>query len=138
VEEEWPLMGQGRSSQGTPEAQTLAEELQGSVEEFEPGTSREQSFHSQLLTLVDELQDDREERLLENRQGIPLILWVVLIIGGAITVSFTFLFGIEASWLHKLTTAALAVVVVLILYSVYRNIHSRETYESSRLLLSRC
>ncbi len=120
VEEEWPVMGQGRSSQGIPQAETLAEELQGSVEEFEPGTSREQSLHSQLLILVDDLQDDREERLLGSRQGIPSILWVVLIIGGAITVSFTFLFGIESPWLHKLTTAALAVVVVLILYSAYR------------------
>jgi hypothetical protein len=35
-----------------------------------------------------------------------------------ITVSFTFLFGLETPWLHMLAVAALTVVVTLIIYTV--------------------
>jgi hypothetical protein len=44
---------------------------------------------------------------------------MVLIAGGALTASFGFLFGIKASWLHRLSIAALTVLIVLILYTVH-------------------
>jgi hypothetical protein len=43
---------------------------------------------------------------------------VVLIVGGVITVAFTYLFGMETPWLHMLAVAALTVIVSLILYTI--------------------
>jgi hypothetical protein len=43
-------------------------------------------------------------------------MWVVLV-GGVITVAFTYLFGLETLWLHALAVAALTVVVTLIFYT---------------------
>jgi hypothetical protein len=120
VEEEWPLIGRGQESQPSPQAETLSEELEESIEGFEPGTNREQAVHTQLITLADDLGDDRELRLLESRQGVPPILWTILVIGGILTVAFTFLFGVEPPWFHRLAIAALTVVIVLVLYAIYR------------------
>lgn len=51
---------------------------------------------------------------------MPSILWTVLVIGGILTVAFTFLFGVEPPWFHRVAIAALTVVIVLVLYTIYR------------------
>ena len=120
VEEEWSLMGQGQESRPSPKAEGLFQELEASIEGFEPDSSHEQALYSQLITHVNDSGDERELRLLESRQGVPSILWTVLVIGGILTVGFTFLFGIKPPWFHKVAIAALTVIVALLLYSIYR------------------
>lgn len=120
IDEEWPLIGQGRASQGSPRAEELASELVERIESFDPATTGQQNLHAQGITLVQDLQDNRTLRLLQSREGIPPILWVVILAGGLFTVAFTFFFGMESQWLHRLSAAALAVIVVLLLYTIYR------------------
>ena len=115
VEEEWPQMREGRTS---PRAEALAADLQRSIQDFEPHTQAESAVQSEGLSQLDELDEARALRLLEVREGLPPILWVVLIAGGVLTVAFTYLFGLESPWLHMLTVAALAVLVALILYTI--------------------
>ncbi len=115
VEEEWPLMQQGRTS---PRAGEFADELRGSIQDLEPRTQAGQALQNEGLRLVDDLDEQRALRLLEVREGLPPILWVVLVVGGVITVTFTYLFGLETPWLHMLAVAALTVIVSLILYTI--------------------
>jgi hypothetical protein len=84
----------------------------------EPRTEAGQTLQSEGLTQVDDLDEHRALRLLEVREGFPPILWVVLVVGGVLTVAFTFLFGMETPWLHMLAVAALTVIVSLILYTI--------------------
>lgn len=120
IEEEWPLMGQGRASQASPRAQALAEELTESVEGFEPGTTGQQGLHTEGLRVVGELQDDRELRLLESRRGVPPLLWGILVIGGVLMIAFTSLFGMKSPWVHRLSIAGLTAIIVFASYTVYR------------------
>ncbi len=120
IDEEWPLIGQGSESQPSPQAEMLVEDLEESIIDFEPSTSGEQTLHAELLTSVDDLGNDRQIRLLESRRGLPSILWVVMVIGGILTIAFTFLFAVEPPWFHRLATAALAALVVLVLFTIYR------------------
>ena len=119
AEDEWPLLAGGRAGQGSPHAQELADELVETVEHFEPASSTQQTLYGQGITLVQNLDDNRQLRLLESHQGVPVILWIVLIVGGVLTVSFAFLFGMKAPWLHRLSIASLTVLVVLILYTIH-------------------
>jgi hypothetical protein len=57
-------------------------------------------------------------RLVEAEEGLPAVLWVVLISAGVAAVSFTYLFGLESSWAHRLMVAALAAVIGLVLYTI--------------------
>jgi hypothetical protein len=84
--EEWLLMREGRMS---PHA-ALAAELRRSIQDFEPRIGAEQALRSEGLEQLDDLDGDRALRLLEVREGLP-IMWVVLIIGGVLTVAFTYL-----------------------------------------------
>ena len=68
VEEEWPMMREGRTS---PRAEDLATGLQRSIQDIEPRTEAEQALQSEGLTQVDELDEERALRLLEVREGLP-------------------------------------------------------------------
>jgi len=115
VEEGWPMMQRGRVSARAGE---IGDELRRSVMDFEPGTGVEQEVYAQALTLVQDLDEYRALRLLEVREGIPSILWAVLIVGGVITVCFTYLFGMRTPHLHVVMVVALTVVLALVLYTV--------------------
>jgi uncharacterized protein YoaH (UPF0181 family) len=115
VEEEWPLMAKGQTSS---HAQSTVEELRRSIQEFEPQTTAESALYSRMLTKIDDLYENRENRLLETQEGVPPYVWVVLVITGIITVAFTYLFDLKSSRVHVLRVAALTVAVALSLYTV--------------------
>lgn len=102
----------------SPRAGELEDEIRRGVVDFEPGTSGEQALYSQTLTRIQELDEARSLRLLEAREGLPTILWVVLVFGGFVTIAFTYLFGMKTLRLHALMVAALTLVTVLVLYTI--------------------
>ncbi len=115
VEEGWPLMQEGRLS---AEAGTISVELRRRVLAIGPRTNWEDGLYSQALGLVGELDRSRALRLLEVREGIPSIFWVVLVLGGATTVCCTYLLGVRTEWLHAFMIAAYTLVLALTLYTI--------------------
>jgi hypothetical protein len=113
-------MEQGRAS---PEAWATLDELRGTILGLEPPKDAQQVPYSQaryneVLEQLHGVGDARRERLLSASEGLPTILWVVLIGGGIITIAFTYLFGLESTAVHTLMVAALAVVLSLSLFSI--------------------
>jgi uncharacterized membrane protein YraQ (UPF0718 family) len=115
VGEEWPLMRQGKSSQ---KAWALLDEIRSEVQDVQPSTPAQQVLYEQGLERGHELADARGERLLLADHGLPAILWVVLIIGGVVVISFTYLFGLDSTVIHVLMVAALALIIALVLFTV--------------------
>ncbi len=115
VNREWPLMQEGKYS---PQAWLLLDDLRGSIEAQHPTTASQRMLYQEELERMHDLADARRERLLEAEQGIPAILWVVLIVGGVITVGFTYLFGLESTSVHTLMVASLALIISLVLFTV--------------------
>jgi protein-S-isoprenylcysteine O-methyltransferase Ste14 len=116
AEDEWPLMARGAGS--SPEAWALMDEMRLGVQDLEVGTLSEQVLFERGLERVDELADARRARLVEADEGIPAVLWAVLVFGGVITVSFTYLFGLENTWSHRLMVAAVAGLIGLVLFTI--------------------
>jgi hypothetical protein len=115
VDEEWPLMRQGQES---PRAGALADELRRSIQDFEPSTETEQTLYSQGLERVRDLDENREARLLNVREGLPPILWIALVSLGIDTILFTYFVGMKNIWLHAWAVAALTTGIALILYTI--------------------
>jgi hypothetical protein len=120
VEEEWPLMARGGESEESPRAEALVDELQHTVLSLRPATATEQALSSQGITLVHDVEEEREIRLLHSRQDSHRLLWYVLVVGGVITVVLSLFFGSKVVWLQGLLVAALTTVVVLTLYATYQ------------------
>jgi hypothetical protein len=115
VEEEWPLMKRGSSS---PRAWALVDEMRLSIQGQAVRTRADQVLFEQGLERVRGLADARTTRLVEAEDGIPAVLWVVLVFGGLVTVSFTYLFGLQNTWSHRLMVAAVAGVIALALFTI--------------------
>jgi hypothetical protein len=115
VEEEWPMMERGQTS---PRADALVRQLRSEILEFDPRTEGGQVLYESELTQSHDADDARRSRLLEAREGIPGLLWVVLVVGGVITVTFTYLFGLQSNLAHALMVAALTLVICGILFTI--------------------
>ena len=115
VEEEWPMMERGQTS---PRADSLLRQLRLELLQFDPHTKGEQVLYERGLTQLHDAADARRSRLLEVREGIPELLWVVIVGGGVVTVSFTYLFGLKSNVAHALMVAALTLVICGILFTI--------------------
>lgn len=115
VDEEWPRMREGRTSE---RADTLANELRRSFEDFEPSTNAEQGIYAQGLERMHDMDEAREVRLLNVREGLPPILWFVLVSLGIDTILFTYFVGMKSTWLHALAVAALTGGIALIIFAI--------------------
>jgi hypothetical protein len=115
VQQEWPLMGKGQIS---PHAEQRARQLARAVRELSPKTTVQSALYADALGRVDVMRENRGLRTIEVREGIPSVIWVVMVSGALITVGFTYLFAMRSFKLHAVATGALTVVVVLLLFTV--------------------
>ena len=110
-----PLMTQTR---GTPAGWTIIDDIRASLQGFEPRTKAEEQLYAQGLDQVESLADARRMRLIASEEGVPAVLWAVLIFGAIAAVGFTYLFGLESTWAHRLMVVTLAAVIGLVLFTV--------------------
>ncbi len=115
VDEEWDLMAQGRTS---PQAWDLLDEMTLRFENVEVRTMADQVLYGEALDRINELADARNARLVEAGEGIPTVLWGVLVVGGVIIVGFAYLFGLENTLVHRLMVASLALVISSVLFTI--------------------
>jgi Protein of unknown function (DUF4239) len=115
VNEEWQLMEQGKSS---PKAWDLIDDIRASLQNFDTSTPEEQVLYEQGFERMRDLAGARRDRLLEAEQGLPVVLWIVLMTGGIIAIGFTYLFGLESTVIHLLMVASLALIIALVLFTV--------------------
>jgi uncharacterized integral membrane protein len=123
IHKEYPLMEQGQAplmtqTQGTPAGWTLIDEIRASLQEFQPQRPADEQLYAEGLDQVQRLGDARRMRLVAAEEGIPAVLWAVLIFGGVAAVGFTYLFGLENTWAHRLMVVILAAVIGLVLFTI--------------------
>ena len=123
VQKEWPLMEQGRAplmtqEQETPAGWTIIDDIRQNIQGFEPRSEAEEQLYAEGLHQLDTLSDARRQRLVAAEEGVPWELWAVLIFGGIAVIGFTYLFGLESVWGHRLMVVTLAAVIGLVLFTV--------------------
>jgi hypothetical protein len=116
VDEEWPLARDGLTS---PSAGMLADDLWRSIEDFEPDTIAEQGLYVQELERVHDLDHARAIRLLNVNEGLPPVLWFVLVSLGIDTILSFYFVGMKARWLHVLAVAALTGGIALVIFAIF-------------------
>ena len=115
VDDEWPLMNEGKPSAKAHE-QLLDIWQKGRA--LEPQTEREKIILGKIVDTLTNLDDARRGRLLAARSSLPKPLWFVLIAGAVITIGFSYLFGIRNVIAHSLITMLLAASIGLGLFLI--------------------
>ncbi len=116
IDEEFPRMGRGDSvDQQSPELT----QVWHSYLRTEPVTQREIAFYKESLTRLDDLGSARKVRLASSQEEIPNEMWVLLLAGGALMLSFTYMFGISDVVLHATLIGLAAALMAFVLYLTF-------------------
>jgi Na+/proline symporter len=76
-------------------------------------------LYAESLRRLNNLAEYRRLRVFAGNNTIPSVIWLVLLIGGLITVSYTYFLGVKNIRAQYLMTAALTVTITLILVLIY-------------------
>jgi hypothetical protein len=109
---EWPAQTEGRI---VDRGSAYLEKLNRIVIGLRPSGIAEGNLHAQLLQSLARLWDARQQRLLAAETTIPAVVWIVTIVGGALTIAFSSFLGVPSLGMHLAMSAALAVSGVLVL-----------------------
>ena len=120
VDQEWPLMAQRLDDhgRGSPQGWDLIDDIRATLQEVEPRSEAERELYAEGLDQVQRLADARRMRLVQAEEGMPAVLWAVLVFGGVVTVGFTYMFGLGNAWAHRLMVLSLAAVIALALFTI--------------------
>ena len=112
VRVEWPAQAEGLV---VDRGKAYLEKLNTFVIGLKPSSVADGNLHAQLLQSLARLWDARQERLLAAETTIPAVVWIVTIVGGALTIAFGSFLGVPSLGMHLAMSAALAISGALVL-----------------------
>ncbi len=113
VEYEWPAMNSGKYS---AEARVAALKLVRSVNSIHAANESDSAIASTAMAQACDFWATRRSRIVTATHDVPPIEWTVLIIGGVITITFTYFFGLENLGVQTAMTAMVAIMTSLNLF----------------------
>jgi len=76
-------------------------------------------LYAESLRRLNNLAQYRRLRIFAGNNTVPSVIWLVLLVGGIITVVYTFFFGMKNLKTQYMITVALTVTITLILFLIY-------------------
>lgn len=116
IDEEWDAMKRGKVS---TKAIVQMNELWNAIIDFKPVAEDQKDIRQMSLDRVSELGDNRRARLIESAHGVSAELWTVLIVGGVLTLSFSYFLGLSSVVGQALMTVVIASTLALNVYLVF-------------------
>lgn len=113
VNDEWPKMRRGDESE---QADRLLERINADIRGLDVPSRRLQNIHAQMLEAIDAALTDRDIRITLGSTGINWLMWTVLLLGAALTVGFTYLFGFRHTVMQQLMIGSLGCLIGLVLF----------------------
>ena len=118
IEQVWPEQRQGRSLDvGT----RILSGFQKSLVSFEPTTQGQTALHSETLHAYNELLDQRALRMEAVGEGLSQVMWMVIWIGAAISISVAYLYKIDDVKIHVTLVALMAGFLGLVIFMIVIN-----------------
>ena len=76
-------------------------------------------LYGETLRCLNNLAEYRRLRIFAGNDTVPPVIWLVLLVGGVFTVSYTFFFGMKNIEAQYLITTTLTVTMSSILFLIY-------------------
>lgn len=114
IDEDWPAMAHGRSSKSTTRALS---DLYAVALASSDGL-RKETVLAEIFDQLADLTQARRDRDDLAAGVVPQIIWVVLTVGGAMTIVSTFFFTSQNPLAHIVMTGMLSVIVCLAILAV--------------------
>jgi hypothetical protein len=115
IGKDWPQMSVGGES---PEATTALDELYVAAVRLAQSGARTNPVSVAMFHQLDIITEARRSRLHLALGIVPVVLWWALVLGGVLTVAFTYFFGTVNLHAQVLMTCILAFIVFMGLYVI--------------------
>ena len=116
LQKDWPAMAEGyEGTLASHDADMKMWQILMSVKAASPA---ELTAEDHALYELSSVAEHRRLRQLQSVSRLPGVLWIVLIAGGALTITSSCMFGAESSWLHGLQVFAFSLLVGLALVAI--------------------
>jgi hypothetical protein len=86
INDEWPQLAQGKPSGKTEVA--LFKLFEG-IGKIRPKDSRDSTIYTEVFSNLNDLVSLRRDRLIHSESGMPMILWIVGLVGSVLIVAYT-------------------------------------------------
>ncbi len=115
VKSEWPNQQAGKlqPAEFEPGWAVLAD-LSRRLSVFEPATMGQNVNKGEMLRAMSDLIKARRTRILAAGEHLPSVVWQILLLGGAIAVVYTYLFGANNFKIHLAVTGLIAATIGLV------------------------
>ena len=110
------LMAEGKRSE---RAADLYVDLVLRVRSVEPETENQKVIYPVMVEAFLNSSEGRSGRLNFSDYSMPEIEWLSLLVGGVVTIGFTFLFAVKSDRIQSIMTGLVALMVSLNLYLVF-------------------
>jgi phosphate/sulfate permease len=115
ITDEWPAEEHNEHSELTSRT---VDSVARDIFIYEPRSTHAQLLYDQLLDDVQELLNARRERVYLGSASVGPVIWLVVIIGGIITLGFTWFFYIPSRRAHVITSGVAAALVGLMMFLI--------------------
>ena len=115
VNREWPEM---KNDVMPPEADDITDQLWQLAGQTQAQATPDAIAAYQLMEELRGLTQYRRLRLVQARERLPVLLWIVLIAGGIITVAAACFFGVSDFRFHMLQVLMLSLLISLVLFAI--------------------
>ena len=118
IEKVWPDQVVGKPSNlGSP----ILDELRNHLLSFEPRNASQTALHSETLSAYNNLIEARRLRMGAVESGLSSVMWAVIWIGAAISISVAYLYKIEDLKLHIILISLMAGFLGLLIFMIVIN-----------------
>ena len=116
VQKDWPAMATGKDVplQSRPVSVKMWQILMS----VKGASSSEINAADHALYELSALTEKRQMRRLQSTSRLPTVLWFVLIVGGAVTIMSSCMFGSRNALLHATQVLAFSVLIALVLVAI--------------------
>ncbi len=116
IHQDWPEMARGQD--GDFESHEINRKMWHILMSVKAASPVEVTAEDHALYELSAMSEHRRIRRLQSISRLPGILWCVLIIGGAVTIMSSCMFGSESAWLHGLQVFAFSLLIALALVAI--------------------
>jgi len=115
IHEAWPQQQKGRVPSG---GVAKMDSVQAYLAAFEPVTEGQKALHAEAWGAYNLVIGARRARLDAVTTGLPGVMWLIVLLGAAISLSASFFFRVEDVRLHRALVTLLATFIASVIFVV--------------------
>jgi hypothetical protein len=116
VSSEWPYMAKHQAEE--PNTDEYLNAMWKEVTQLQTPSAADAGIVRQAVNDVSVASQMRRKRIQDSGSELPLPLWIVLLIGAALTIGFTYFFGLENFKAQAIMVSTLAAIIALSLFVI--------------------